>query len=292
MATYFTERRERDQISVVLDGGKTTMTCRIFEHWEDTDNTTTARCGDPGVIEVRKVVGISERDEAVLKTQIQSMIGVKGFAELKSSIESSIKKEVNFSLEESTVKTSNFSSPDCGRKTMFVYQLIREYQFFFSKRFLGYTRTWERKVTERTNVHDFLPDIEEFDELCNCREPPHPTPFDGTLVIDMGSVSVRGPYRRIQNGIEVRVDNALLRIAISDSKDFLVDIPVAALPEMVRLLGEFETETVQAKFYEYQAPQLAPEQSRVIGEDFKMLELDAPSVEVVQDLTKFHEGDI
>lgn len=292
MAIYFTGRHELDQISVLLDGGKSTVTCRIFEHWEDTDNTTTARCGDPGLIEVRKVVGISERDEAVLRTQIQSMIGVKGFAELKSSIESSIKREVNFSLEESTMKTSNFSSPDCGRKTMFVYQLIREYEFYYSKRFLRWTKSWERKIRERTNVHDFLPDIDEFDDICKCDNRTPPAPYDGVLVIDMGTVSVRAPYRISSNCVEAQVDSTLLQIEIAESNDFSVNISVATLPEIVRLLGEFETETVNAKIYEYQAPQVAPERSHVIGGGYQALSDDNSSVEVIVDSNKFQKGEI
>ena len=291
MATYFTGRRELELITVPLDGGKTTMTCRVFEYWEDTDNTTTARCGDPGIIEVRKVVGISERDEAILRTQIESMIGVKGFAELKSGIEASIRKEVNFSIEECTKKISNFSSPECGRKTMFVYQLVREYEFSYAKRYLGWTKTWERKVRERTNVHDFLPDIDDIDERCNCDNPDPPAKYDGMLVLDMGHVSVRAPFRRTPTGIEVRVDTSLLKISASDSTEFLVDIPVAALPEVVRFLGEFESDVIQVQFHEYQAPRHESGHEHVISEGFQMLEVNSPSVEVIQDLIKIQHGE-
>ena len=225
MSTYFTGRRERDPVKLPFDGG--TMTCRIFEYWEDTDNTTTARCGDPGFIEVKRVVGISERDETVLKTHIESMIGVKGFAELKSKIEDSVSRAVNFSVEQSTTKTSNFSSPDCGRKTMFVYQLVRDYEFFYSKKFLRWTKTWERTIRERTNVHDFLPDIEELDEICKCDDPIPPANYDGMLVIDMDRISVRAPFRRTSDGIESRVDAELWLIKAADlNNGFSLDISV------------------------------------------------------------------
>jgi len=290
MATYFTGRRELEPIVLPLDGGKTKMTCRIYEYWEDTDNTTTARCSDPGLIEVRKVVGISERDKTVIKTHIESTIGVKDFAKLKSGIEASIEKEINFSVEESTVKTSNFSSPDCGRKTMFVYQLVREYEFFYAKKFLGWTKTWERKIRERTNIHDFLPDIEDHDELCKCDNPEPPTNYNGVLVMDMGEVSMRAPFRRTPDGIEARVDNSLLKISNTDSSDFVVDIPVDALPEMVRFLGEFNSEIVRTEFHEYQSPQFVSGQSQVIGEGFSILELDSLSIEIVEDLTRYQKS--
>lgn len=254
MAVYFTGRKEVNSFAIPLDNGRSSLSCKIYEHWQDTDNTTTARCGDPGVIEVKKVVGITERDEQALKSTIEGTIGVKGLAEVKSKIEASVKHEISFQTEESTSKTSTFSSPQCGRKTMFVYQLVREYEFSYSRRRWGWTKSWERKIREKTNTHDFMPDIEEYDESCNCKNPPTPENFDGMVVMDMGNVSIRAPYRKTPDGIEVKLDTSILKVAIKNSEDFLVSIPRAALPEMVVFLGDITDEIVEAAFFEYKQP--------------------------------------
>ena len=196
MATYFYGRKEVASFTVPLDKGRASLNCRLYEQWEDTDNTTTARCGDPGVIELKKVVGFSERDLEAFNAVIEGSIGVEGIAQIKSKIESTIEKEISWNVEVSTSKKSTFSSPKCGRKTMFVYQLIRDYEFAFQRRRWGMTKSWERKIRERMNIHDFMPDIEEYDENCNCPNPPAPQKFNGMLVIDMGCVSIRAPYRK------------------------------------------------------------------------------------------------
>ena len=292
MATYFIGRNEVDSFTLRLDQGRSSITCKIFEHWEDTDNTTTARCGDPGVIEEQKVVGITERDEHTLKSSIEGTIGAKGIAEVKSKIEASIKHEVSFHKEESTSKTTTFSSSKCGRKTMFVYQLIREYEFYYSRRKWGFTKSWERKIRERTNVHDFMPDIDDFDENCNCKRPLKPENFDGMVVIDMGNISIRAPYRRVPEGVEVKLESSLLKVSISSSEDFLIKIPVAALPEMVVFLGDITGDSVEAAFYEYK--QVLPDVNisfESVHQFEESLTLSDPSVEILQPSGKY-EGEI
>ena len=233
MATYFVGRKEAASFVISLhDGGF--LNCKIFEHWEDTDNTTTARCGDPGVIELKKVVGFSRRDIETLNSSIAGSIGASGIAQIKSKIESTIQKEISWTEETSTSKTSTFSSPKCGLKTMFVYQLVRDFEFEYQRRTMfNNIKSWERQIRERTNVHDFFPLIEEYNEACNCPSPPKPKNFDGLLVIDMGNVSMRAPYRKTTAGIEVEIDRKVYKISIKNREEFLVKIPAAALPEIV-----------------------------------------------------------
>lgn len=285
MATYFTGRKEVGSFTMPLDDGKSSISCKIYEQWQDTDNTTTARCGDPGVIEVKKVVGITERDEQTLKSSIESTVGVKGFAEIKSQMEVSVGREIRLHVEESTSKTSTFTSPKCGRKTMFVYQLVRDYEFSYSRRKWGWTKSWERKIRERSNIHDFMPDIEDYDENCNCKNLPQPESFDGMVVMDMGNISVRAPYRKTTEGIEIRLDASLLKISISSSEDFLVKIPTAALPEMVVFLGDLSGDSVEAAFYEYYNPVAEVDKNfEVVREEVRAIMRSTPSIEILSTL--------
>lgn len=284
MAIYFPERREVGSFTIPLESGKASLTCSIFEHWQDTDNTTTARCGDPGTIEVKKVVGMTIRDEQTLKTSIEGTIGAEGLAQVKSNIESSLKHEISFQTEVTTSKVSNFSSPPCGRKTMFVYQLVREYEFSYFRRKWGFTKSWERKIRDKTNIHDFMPDIDEYDESCNCKHPPQSENFDGMVIMDMGSVSIRAPYRRIGDGIEVKLDTStLLKISIHNSEDFLVKIPIKALPDIVVFLGDLTEESVEAAFFEYKQPthELGAKVENAIHDARASIE-NWPAVEILQ----------
>lgn len=271
MATYFTGRKEVSSFTILLDGARASMTCKIYEHWEDTDNTTTARCGDSGVIEVKKIVGISKRDEQTLKSSIEGSIGVTGLAELKSKIEDSVKRDFNFHTEISTSKTSNFLSPQCGRKTIFVYQLIREYEFLYHQKKWGRMKTWERKIRERTNTHDYMPDIDEFDEVCKCKNPPRPENFDGVMVIDMGNISIRAPYRNTQKEIEVMLETSVLKIPTEGFFKFPLIIPTKILPGMVVFLGDINEDNVEAEYYEYQPTLETDTVYAIVAEPKKMV---------------------
>ncbi len=259
MATYFSGRRKVVSFPISVDAKNSSLTCSIYEQWEDTDYTTTSRCGDAVEFELKKLVGLSKRDIAALNAAVEGSIGAESIAQIKSKIETTIQKEVSWNVEVSTSKKLTFASPKCGRKTMFVYQLIRDYEFAFRGRRWGMTKSWDRKIRERTNIHDFMSDIEDYDVNCRCPEPQEPRKYDGMMAIDMGRVSLRAPYCKTRNGIEVYVDSTIFKIDAERAQTSLLfpvtipsrELPARELPEIALFLGDISEDQVEASFYEY-----------------------------------------
>jgi len=164
MAVYFQGRRRMGSFLLALNDRKATLNCEIFERWEDIDCSTTARCGADGQCEVSKTLGISEKTARTLEDVVESSIGIKGFAELKAQAKDIIGKEVNWSQSTTTTKTFPYKAPKCGRFTLIIYQLVREFELSYHRpRLLGADEIWDRVIREDTNTHDALPDVLEFD---------------------------------------------------------------------------------------------------------------------------------
>lgn len=252
MATYFIGRRRVGSFILYPHSGAV-LSCNVFERWEDIDLSSTARCGVAGSIEVRKEVGLSERDHHTLKVNVEGSIGVEAIASLKSKVEETVGREVNWSLARATTQTFSFTAEKCGRHSETIYQMVREYELSYKrKRFFG-SESWERTVRERTQCHDAVPDIEDWDEACKCPKPTR-RDYDGRLQLDMGDLSMRVPFRRTPEGIEINFGGKFGIIQQGSTQEFPDKIPVGFLPEVLRFLGDVRTEYVECIFSPYRDP--------------------------------------
>lgn len=262
MSIYYEGRKEAGAFSYSLND-KTNIDCQIFERWEDIDCSTTARCGGTGTCEVVKKVGISESTAISFKESFEAVLGVKGIAHLKGYAESALRKEVNWSASTETKKTFPFSSPKCGFSTLSIYQLVREYELTITQsRTLRSDLRWSRLIVERTNNHDAIPYIENFDPVCNCLPKENEESlYDGLLTFDLGDVSFRVPYKTIPQGFrascfEKEFTISTFRLgAISDeqenanspkdiSRGFQVEVPREFIPEPLIFLSGIEAERI------------------------------------------------
>lgn len=254
MAVYFQGRRRIGSFLLSLNDRKATLNCEIFEKWEDIDCSTTARCGADGQCEVSKTLGISEKTARTLEDVVESSLGIKGFAELKAQAKDVIGKEVNWSQSTTTTKTFPYKAPKCGRFTLIIYQLVREFELSYHRpRLLGSDEIWDRVIREDTNTHDALPDVLEFDEICKCPKNDS-LKYDGRLCLDLGNGSFRAPYRITGDGFEIQIVDKVITFSFDNypagvrgfDRGFSITLPVDIVPAPLRFLSGIEGETIEA----------------------------------------------
>lgn len=251
MRTYFPERKKVGEFVLPVKNGR--LYCQVFEQWEDIELSTTAHCGDKGSIEIEKTVGISLRDVQTLSGSLEASIGIEAIAQFKSKVEEIIQQEVSWSESKTFKKKIEFTSPECGAGTRIVYQLVREYDLtFYPKPTFWNPKPicWERRFREKTNSHDILRYEVKFDESCGCASP-ETTPHDGLVNVVTGNVSMRVPFSRNPDGLEINLEGVPLKIPQVTLEDFSVQLPTKILPEIMIFLGDIKDDSVEASFSEY-----------------------------------------
>lgn len=224
MATYFRERRVIGTTLCELEPGRLEIRCEIHERWEDIDSTT-ARCGDDGTCTISRHIGVSQKTAETIKASIETELGLSGISKLKTSIEGTIGREVIWEARTETTKTFPFKVPKCGRATLTIYQLFRDYDISIwrRKRWPGggeWRETGRRLISEALNAHDALKDIEDRDPGCKCPPAPADDPH-GFLCLDFGTVSLRLPYRLTDTELELLGLESAVAFSIEkfDSRD-------------------------------------------------------------------------
>lgn len=254
MAQYFEGRKPIATHRQSVEGGRGRLDWEVFEEWIDIDEGTTARCGMPGSCSVEKSVGISEKASQTLKSVLGGSFGVKDIWSVKAELEGVIGREINWSVADKTTKTFQFEAPQCGRYSLTVYRLQRLYEIgYFRKRLFSWGgERWDCKArhafVEKTNTHDLMPDIDEFDPACRCREPAAPDPIDGYLSFDFGTISFRAPYRVTAQGFDAQIGNKIVAVTLAESmpvggvleRGLVANVAAELIPEPLLYLGGIE----------------------------------------------------
>lgn len=273
MAVYFSGRKKIGEISVELDSGRMRIDCAIHEKWIDIDSSTTARCGSPGTCQVARTEGVSEKTSQTVEQSIGASLGLDDILKLKATIKDVFGYEVNWSHSITTTKTFNFEAPMCGRYSLVVYQLLREYDLTCLRRRRwtfrddAWDKKWSRTIVEYTNTHDALPDVEEFDEICKsrpqCKGKDAASPFhDGLLRFDMGNASFRVPYRLTPDGFDVQILKRVISFTFTDypvgvrglEQGLTVSLPIQVIPEPLVFLSPPQGQEVEAQIFRYMDP--------------------------------------
>jgi hypothetical protein len=252
MAQYFHGRREIGKFIQEVEDGRGRIHCVILEEWNDSDNSTTAWCGIDGTCTVEKTVGLSEKENSTLKGVIEATIGIKDVVGIKSQIEESIGREVNWTESKTTSRTFAIKAPKCGRCTLTVYNLIRIYNLTYYRKSKNPFRrdkwvwVWNRTLRERTDNHDLVPDFVPYHERCKCTDPKESPPSDGRLGFDFGGISFRVPYLLTDKGFDVQIMEKTVSLTFTDRQAMLrgldhgfdVTLPVVYIPEPLLFLGD------------------------------------------------------
>lgn len=264
MAVYFSDRKLVGESSQLLSSGRARVDIRVFERWDDIDISSIGRCGEPASCVVEKSEGFSDKSIQNLKGVIESTLGVEGVAAVKSRIEEVIGREIQWNRSIKVTKNFEYPSPKCGRAVITIYELRREYEITYLqlRRFTFRNDVWDKKWTrtllQETNKHDGLPDIEEYDELCQCPEAKHPE-YDGRLCFDFGDLSFRVPFRLKEGGFDVQIFDRVVSFTFSESTDsahaldegVAITIPTEVIPEVLRFLGDIKENEIEARVFRH-----------------------------------------
>lgn len=264
MAVYFSGRKFIGESSQSFNSGRARVDIRVFERWDDIDISSIGRCGEPATCKVEKAEGLSDKSIQNLKGVIGSTLGVEGLAAVKSQIENVVGREVQWNRSITVTKDFNYPSPKCGRAVITIYELRREFEVTYLelRRHFFRSDVWDKKWTrillQETNKHDGLPDIEEYDELCDCPDAKH-AEYDGRLCFDLGNLSFRVPFRLKEGGFDVQIFDRVVSFIFSESASSIraleegvtITIPTEIIPEVLKFLGDIEEEEVEARVFKY-----------------------------------------
>ena len=247
MDNYFPGRKKIVESNYSYERGKVSLSCTVFARWKDVDSKT-AHCGADGSFKVTATVGLTQTDSEKLKSSVGGSIGIEKVASLKSSLESEIGREISWELAATREDTFSFKAPECGRRTETVYQLMRDYDFVYSRqRLFRNPFTWHTSVPEYVQRFHAVTDIEQFDPRCKCPTPEE-LPLWRTIDVQIGPVTMELGYVEKDGSIDIDFGNRQLRIPHDGSLEFKRTMSTDSLPPIVRFLGEFSAGEMEAVF--------------------------------------------
>lgn len=209
MAHYFIGRQKIGEPFEAAVSSHRKVLCTIFKRWVEKESYE-CNCGVPGAFKVTKTWGVSQKESEVIENAVGSSIGVKGVAELKSSIKVTSGHEVQWTYTKAEEMSYTCEPPECGSKDLTIYQLAYEYDLVgYHRGYLFKANVWDRKwartVVEELASYSSVPDTIEYDERCkNCSPKPSPE-YDGRLSVDLGPLSLLVPYKLNKEALDIRV---------------------------------------------------------------------------------------
>jgi hypothetical protein len=239
MDYYFAGRKRIAKTVSTFEKGKISLTCTVFARWQDI-NSKTALCGADASFKVCCTVGLKETDSEKMKSSIEASLGIEKVAGLKSSLESEISREICWEIATTREDAFSFKAPECGRRTETIYQLIRDYDFVYSRqRFLRKPQTWQMSVPEYVKRFHAVPDIEDYDPHCRCQTPSRVSLWR-TIDVAIPPVTLELGYTQGCDAINVQFGNEIVRIPYDGSSEFSHTISAKVLPEATRFIGDFK----------------------------------------------------
>jgi hypothetical protein len=145
---------------------------KIYERWIQKLSRSIA-CGVKEKRTIEKKVGLTQTQREDLESLVKGSIGIKGIASIESQIKSRIGSDITLECVINEKEEKEFEAPKCGRITICVYQLVREYELtIIDKRFLSFSKQAKKiHLIEYTdNLYDESPTTES-DPDCGCKDP-------------------------------------------------------------------------------------------------------------------------
>ncbi len=245
MTNFFTNTHEVDTFNFEVEK-KVHVSGKISERWVQLLSRSIA-CGEDKKRVIEKKVGISKTERDDLESLLKGNIGVKGIASIESQIKA--KTGIEVKLEYATIETeeTTFKAPECGRKTLIVYQLVREYDIsIMDKRFFSFSKGQTRIIlTEYTdNIHDKSLTTDN-DPDCGCKDKLQDAD-DGILSLLINKYyQLVTPYKMNQDKVSLK--NLGIEISIEDLGNMTLDrytINASLLPNYIVFLASIKSEEV------------------------------------------------
>ncbi|MDN3655391.1 hypothetical protein QWZ08_07135 [Ferruginibacter paludis] len=245
MINFFTNTHEAGSFNFELEK-KVRISGKIFERWVQLLSRSIA-CGEDKKRIIEKKVGITKTEREDLESLLKGSVGVKGIASIESQIKAKTGIEVKFEYATTETEETTFKAPECGRKTLVVYQLVREYDITITdKRLFSFSKGQTRiLLTEYTdNIHDKSLTT-EIDPDCGCK--------DKSEDVDDGILSLLvNNYYQLVTPYKIKLEKVTLKnlgveVTLEDLGKMLVknyQIQSSTLPDYIVFLGGIKSEQV------------------------------------------------
>lgn len=174
---YSPEERLVRSFVLPLHNRKASLTCSIFEEWEE-QLSHTAKCAELYTHTITDRSGVTSLERADLETTITGSLGLKGIAEFKGEVKSKIGLELRLDESREEKREFRFSAPECGRLTILLYQLKRKYRLLYEDSRFFHKDRWTKTFTEWTNKIYNASKRSYNDPDCGCNPKPS-VGFDG-----------------------------------------------------------------------------------------------------------------
>ncbi|MES2205498.1 MAG: hypothetical protein V4525_01730 [Pseudomonadota bacterium] len=258
MALFFEGRKKITDFNINFDDLK--IHCEIYNKWSLIESAT-ARCGGQVSLQFSITSGVSERDAQTIEKNGEIFAGIPGgILGLKANIKRISGHEINFNYSSTATRTYTTPAPQCGRYTINVYKLVKEYELTFYKFQYNFFKsdTWQQEggvqiVQEDLPHHDMLPEVKEFDEICKCSQEKKPIVYNGQLCFDMGKVSFRASYSITPEGNTiVQIFDRFFRthLALYEGQHH-ISFPMKIMPDYVKFLSDIQNEYAEAFVFKY-----------------------------------------
>ena len=226
MSHFFEGRKQIGEPFEVGAFGRRKVRCTIFRRWIDKEHYE-CHCGLNLPVKITKTRGVSQTESKSFENSIGSKIGVKDLAELNSKIKTISGHEVQWTYTKAEEMSFTCDPPQCGCKVVSVSQLAQEYEFIvYARGFLFKRNVWDmectRTLSEELSYYSATQDVLEYDESCKgCAQKESPE-FDGRLSLDLGSLSLRVPYKITKERLDVRVGKFGLRFPVENYEEAIL----------------------------------------------------------------------
>lgn len=245
MTYFFRERKLLHELDFNLND-KTQIKGKVYEKWVQKIGRSVA-CGAEEKRVIKRELGIEKTQREDLESLVKGSIGIKGIASMEAQITAKIGTEVTLKHLTSVEEEKRFAAPECGRITICVYQLVREYDltitnnssFSFSKK----PKTIQ--ITEHTdNFYDETVRTDS-DLDCGCKKTDEPED-DGLLSLMIkDNYQLVAVYKQMPEGVLLKSINLFL--SVSDLGKMVLGkhtINASVLPKHILFFSGIKEETV------------------------------------------------
>ena len=241
----------------------------IVEYWEGVHSEARA-CGKKGTITVSKMTGIAKEQLTHFETVLGASLGIKDLLSFKAEL--TAKHEVSLKNESSVTHTSTYeiAAPPCGKLTIVVCQLVREYRF----RHIRFLRPGERTphVTEAgfknyLSFYDCIENNVEYIPGCPCSPPASPQRYY-TVQATVENVNISYTGKLVDNTVTLWNQAIAVSGEPFGSGILRIIINTAFLPSYVRFFGGLDKEQYELEVFSIRGvPPLQEMPGRPFGEN-------------------------
>jgi hypothetical protein len=248
----FTGTRELKRFSKTLHEGKATLSCIITERWHRIVERS-VKCGAGFSRKLTSRLGIERTEKEELEGVVKGSLGLTSIASFESTIRASTGLDTRLEYTSELEESFDFKAPQCGLRTIDLYQLQRLYYLEFEDTRVFRRENWNKEfLCWVDRIHDGGSSVEWIPE-CGCEKRTPPQDADGKFYINLGKVSFLSSFEEREGYVHIPGAKARVSAGISKTKASTVNLQRRMVPEHLLFLAREDADRFQARFVPYES---------------------------------------